>query len=113
MTPEHSPGEPASPIDGVDRRAAEEQAGAPLDAVERDVVAGEAIADALRERLGIVLPSPIPADQRVPVDEATLRAYIGGTLPTDGQERVLRLIWGDPAWRAEYLRIKYPPNAGE
>jgi hypothetical protein len=111
MKPEQPREDSATPPADPDH-APSTEVGTLLDAVERDVAAGKPIADALRERFGVVLAPSGSAEQGVPVDEATLRDYIGGSLPPDEQKRIHRLIWEDPAWRGAYLQLKYPPRPG-
>jgi hypothetical protein len=105
MTVEHPHGEPAARPADAARPAADGEVDALLDAVERDVAAGMPIRDAMRERLGLVFPGPLPEAERVPVDGDLVRAYIAGSLPTGERERVCGLIWGDDRWGVAYLRM--------
>jgi hypothetical protein len=82
MMPEQPRDDSATPHGDPDH-ASHPDVGPLLDAAERDIAAGKPIADALRERFGIVLAPPGSAEERVPVDEAILRTYIGGSLPPD------------------------------
>lgn len=100
------PHDDAARIPGAHRRAvANGEIGALLDAVERDVAAGALVRDAMRDRLGLVFPGPVPEADRAPVDLRLIRAYIEGTLPTSACERVCGLIWGDDQWGVAYVKM--------
>lgn len=113
MTPEQPHHHPALPLADTEDTG---EIPALLDAVERDVASGKPVADAVRERLGLVFSEPVSEDKRMPVDLELLREFVSGSLSPEEQERVYRLTWADPQWVVAYLKIvleKYPGSRPE
>ena len=83
-----------------------------LGAVERDVAAGKSAHEAIRDRLGLVFWNEPQSGTRVPVDRDLLRAYVAKTLAPTDRDRVFNLIWDDPDWCLEHVRIALEQHPG-